>query len=153
VCDTHIYPSTYNCLLNSMCRLSEFLTLCAYAHYTCGVLCMWFCAPAIGFNGNDNAKAGMFSETVGLHICDCVQLLVCISSSSLFFFLGGIEVWTQGLTFARQALYHLSHSPCPFGDGVFVNYLPRVVLKLEILPISASQVASITGVSHQWQLL
>jgi hypothetical protein len=30
-----------------------------------------------------------------------------------FFFFGSIRVWTQGLTLARQALYHLKHSASP----------------------------------------
>jgi hypothetical protein len=29
----------------------------------------------------------------------------------LFCFFGGTGDWTQGLEFARQALYHLSHAP------------------------------------------
>jgi hypothetical protein len=33
--------------------------------------------------------------------------------SFIYLFLGGIGIWTQGLTLARQALYHLSHSASP----------------------------------------
>jgi hypothetical protein len=50
---------------------------------------------------------------------------------------------------AKQMLYLLSHTCSPFCSGYFgwdlVNYLYR----LTILPIAASQVAGIIGVSHQ----
>jgi hypothetical protein len=33
--------------------------------------------------------------------------------TSWFIYLDGIRVWTQGLTLARQAQYHLNHMPIP----------------------------------------
>jgi hypothetical protein len=56
---------------------------------------------------------------------------------------------------AKQALYHLSHSSILFCSGYLEmgreglsNYLPE--LGSENLSISASQVARITGMSHQY---
>jgi hypothetical protein len=70
-----------------------------------------------------------------------------------FFFFGGTGVWTQGFPKAKQELYCLSHTSCPlcsgnFGDGAFWTIClgwPQTM----ILLISASQIARITGVSHQ----
>jgi hypothetical protein len=56
-----------------------------------------------------------------------------ISSRNNYFF-GGIGVWTQGFTLAKQACYHLSHTASPSA--------------LVILEVGASQVARITGMSH-----
>jgi hypothetical protein len=39
--------------------------------------------------------------------------------STFFFFGGGTGVWTQGSTFARQALYYLSHVSKPFCFKLF----------------------------------
>jgi hypothetical protein len=65
----------------------------------------------------------------------------------------GTWVWTQGFALAKYALYCLSHTSSTFYYGYFwrwglVNYLPGLALHLDP-PISASQVARITGVSHQ----
>jgi hypothetical protein len=56
--------------------------------------------------------------------------------------------------FAKQALYCLSRTSSPFSSGYFAdgdleNYLPGLASIIAILLISASQVARITGVSHQ----
>jgi hypothetical protein len=57
----------------------------------------------------------------GFFIQHNVLQFICVAenyrisfSLSFFFFFGGIEVSAQGLTLARQALYHLSHSTSPF---------------------------------------
>jgi hypothetical protein len=48
------------------------------------------------------------SQEPGSQICTTnVQL------RGYFFFFGSIGAWTQGLTLARQVVYHLSHSTCP----------------------------------------
>jgi hypothetical protein len=69
-------------------------------------------------------------------------------------FFGGTGVWTQDFELAKQALYHLSHTSCCFcsgcfyGDGVFWTICfgwPQI----SILSVSASQIATITGVSHR----
>jgi hypothetical protein len=73
--------------------------------------------------------------------------------NNFFFFGSTAGVWTQGLMFAKQALYPLSHIYSPFcsgyfGDGVsWTAYSgwPQTV----ILLISASQAARIIGMSHQ----
>jgi hypothetical protein len=70
-----------------------------------------------------------------------------------FVVVSGTGIGTQGFT--RQALYCLSHisSPfCPgyFGYGVLQTICPAWPQTL-ILPISASQVDRITGVSHRCQ--
>jgi hypothetical protein len=60
--------------------------------------------------------------------------------------------WTQGLTLARQAYYHLSHATFPFLCWVFSRESHKLFflgwLWTLILLISASQVARISGVSH-----
>jgi hypothetical protein len=70
-----------------------------------------------------------------------------------FFFWWIWTVWTQGFTLAGQMLYHLSHTCSPFcmvifGDGVLWTIYPGWS-QTTILEISASQVARITGMSHQ----
>jgi hypothetical protein len=52
---------------------------------------------------------------------------------------------TLGLTLARQVLYCLNCASSPFWRCGFMNCLPKLNLNL---PISASQVARIIGVSH-----
>jgi hypothetical protein len=67
--------------------------------------------------------------------------------SFFFFFL------IQGLTLARQVLYHLNHSASPSLIGYFWDRVSRAVcpgwLGPMIFLISASWVARIIGVSHQ----
>jgi hypothetical protein len=72
------------------------------------------------------------------------------------FFFDGTGVWTEGLALTKQTLYCLSHISnlfcCVyFGDGVswtvWQGWPPAGTL-----PISASQVARITGMSH-WHLV
>jgi hypothetical protein len=64
----------------------------------------------------------------------------------IFFSFFGTGAWTQGLTLAMQALYHLSHSASPFLwwvfflRQVFMNCLPGW-LRTMIFLISASWVA------------
>lgn len=45
-------------------------------------------------------------------------------------FFGGFGVWTQGLLLHRQALYHVSHTPCPgvtdFSTILRLHYKPQV---------------------------
>jgi hypothetical protein len=49
-----------------------------------------------------------------------IQTEICMIFSYLIsFFLGSTGVWTQGLTLARQALYHYSH---PAGPATFFFY-------------------------------
>jgi hypothetical protein len=65
-----------------------------------------------------------------------------------------LYVLTQCFMLARQVLDHLSHSTSPvccwaFSRWGLANYLPRL-LRTAIFQISASQVARITGVSHQY---
>jgi hypothetical protein len=66
---------------------------------------------------------------------------------------GGIRVWTQGFVLAKQVHYPLSISPIHFSlvileMGVSWTICPIWPQTL-ILPMSASQVARITGVNHQ----
>jgi hypothetical protein len=60
-----------------------------------------------------------------------------------FSFLG---VWTLGFALAKQILYHLSHAPVHFALVILKMGVSWTV----ILPISAFQVAGITGMSHQY---
>jgi hypothetical protein len=72
--------------------------------------------------------------------CVCVCLCMCVWQ--------GLN---SGQVLIKQALYHLSHFSSPFCSGYFgdgVLQTPRWP-QTAILPISASQVARITGVSHQ----
>jgi hypothetical protein len=85
----------------------------------------------------------------------------CIPSPKLFyadfffffFFFGGTVVWPPGFVLSMQALYNFSPTSSTicsgyfFGDGNLKNYLPWLVSNHNP-PISASQVARITGVSH-----
>jgi hypothetical protein len=71
----------------------------------------------------------------------------------VWFGLVGLEFeLKQGFALTKQALYHLSHTSSPFcsgyfGDGGLANYLLGLALNLDLLQISASQVAGIIGVS------
>jgi hypothetical protein len=63
------------------------------------------------------------------------------------------QTWTQGLVFARQVLYHLSHTFSPFYVmGFFEIGSPELFtrgwLRTSVLWLSASWVARTTGVSH-----
>jgi hypothetical protein len=61
--------------------------------------------------------------------------------------------WTQGFTLAKQVLYSLSCTSSPFCSGYFGDWVSRTIClgcsPTSTIPISASQVAGITGVSHQ----
>jgi hypothetical protein len=76
---------------------------------------------------------------------------------TFFFFLVGTRALTQGLTLARQLLFHLSHSISPFFVmGIFKIgshklFAQGLALNTVVL-IFASWVARITGVSG-WQNL
>jgi hypothetical protein len=66
---------------------------------------------------------------------------------------GRTGVWTEALVFAKLVLYHLSHASSPFCSGYFEDGAWRTIClswpQTWILPISASQVIRITGMSHQ----
>jgi hypothetical protein len=70
------------------------------------------------------------------------------------FFFGSTAVWIQGLTLARQVLYHLSHSSSLFSVGYFWDRFLWTIspgwLRTVILLTSASWVARITSVSYQY---
>jgi hypothetical protein len=74
----------------------------------------------------------------------------------LFFFFGGTEVWTPGFTFEKQARYHLIHTCSSFCSSYFGDEVSQTVCPgcppTMILPISASQVARVIGVSHSAHL-
>jgi hypothetical protein len=70
----------------------------------------------------------------------------------LTYFFGGNEIWTQGLHLQCRCSTAWTMSPSPlcsgyFGDGVLRTICPRWP-QTTILPISASQTARITSVSH-----
>jgi hypothetical protein len=69
------------------------------------------------------------------------------------FFFGHTGVWIHGFMFAKQALYHLSHISSRFCYGIFGDGVPQTIFPgwpwTLILPISASQIAWITRMSHQ----
>jgi hypothetical protein len=74
--------------------------------------------------------------------------------AAFFFFFGGTGVWTQGLIFTRQALLPLEHSASHFWGMRFFEMGSWELFawgwfQTKILLISASQVARITGMSHQ----
>jgi hypothetical protein len=50
-----------------------------------------------------------------------IWLLLFSPPPLFFFFFCSTGVWTQGFILARQALYHLSHVPSPFGFDCFRN--------------------------------
>jgi hypothetical protein len=81
-------------------------------------------------------------------------LYTCSLILFLFFFFWKTRVWTQGFSLAKQTLYHFSHTSSPFCSGYFGDGGVSQTICLgwplsTILPISVSQVAKITGMSHQ----
>jgi hypothetical protein len=60
-------------------------------------------------------------------------------------------VGTQDFVLAKQVLYCLNHTSCPFCSSYFGSGVSRTIfedwLQTAVLPISASQVAGIIGVS------
>jgi hypothetical protein len=83
-------------------------------------------------------------DNMGSHCSKTVfsveEIMACMF---LCFVSDGTGVWTQALTFARQALYHLSHFASP------VIFVSPSWLQTMIFLISASRVSRITGMSHQ----
>jgi hypothetical protein len=84
----------------------------------------------------------------------------------LFLFLGGLFVfccfsgtgiWTWGFMLAKQVFYCLSHRSSPFCSGYFEDGILGTVClgwpRTWTLLISVSQVARITGMSHQTWLV
>jgi hypothetical protein len=73
------------------------------------------------------------------------DLLSIFLSMTIFF------LWTLGLMFAGQVLYHLSHSVSPFCVGYFQDRVSWTISwdwpQTKILLILSSQVARITGLS------
>jgi hypothetical protein len=64
----------------------------------------------------------------------------------------GLEFELKFLCFAKQVLYHFSYTSSPlcfgcFGDGSLSNYLSGLTLTSD-LPLSAYQVAGISGMNH-----
>jgi hypothetical protein len=84
------------------------------------------------------------------------DVLSYIFISCLFIYFGGTGIWTQGCKLAKKVLYSLSHASNPFCSAYFGDGVSRAICLdwpwIEILPISASQVDRITGVSH-WCLV
>jgi hypothetical protein len=70
-----------------------------------------------------------------------------------WFFWWDWGVWTQAFILAKQSLYHLSHSSSPLCSGFFWMWILWTIClgfpQTTILPISASQEARITSMSHQ----
>jgi hypothetical protein len=63
-------------------------------------------------------------------------------------------LWNLGFLLTKQALYCLSHTFSPFWSGYFGDRVSRTIClrwpQTSILPISASQVARVTGVRHRY---
>jgi hypothetical protein len=66
----------------------------------------------------------------------------------IYLFIGGTEVLNQGIPFAKQVFYHLSHTSSPFGSGYSEMGSCKLWPHTEILLVLASQVTKITGMSH-----
>jgi hypothetical protein len=66
----------------------------------------------------------------------------------------GFELRTQIFPLAKQAFCPLSHTTSPFCSGYFGARVLKIIFlgwpQTAVLPISASQEARITGVSHQY---
>jgi hypothetical protein len=118
--------------------------------------------PAIGWDGGIRRFA-ICSQTMILQLStsQVAQIPritslshgVCRSCLLYLFFFCGTGIWTQGFTLAKQVLHHLNLISSPFCS---------VYLEMEVswticpgwphivnLPISASQEARITGMSHR----
>jgi hypothetical protein len=80
------------------------------------------------------------------------QVTTLLNMSHIFVFLGRTGVWTQGVTLAKPALYHLGHSSSLFCSGCFGDGISETICLgwrwFAILLISASQVTRITGMNH-----
>jgi hypothetical protein len=67
---------------------------------------------------------------------------------------GGIGVWSQGLAFARQVLYHLSHAPAFF--DLDIHWIGSCIYVQASLdrdpPINAFHIAGVIGMHHHAQL-
>jgi hypothetical protein len=82
------------------------------------------------------------------------HLPICKRSYLGFFlFFGWTGVWTQGFVLAKQVLYSLSYASSPFCSGCFEDGILRTIClgwpQTLILPMSASQIVKITGMSHK----
>jgi hypothetical protein len=95
---------------------------------------------------------------ISFHLLVLVQFFSLFRSliyleSVFFFFLVGPGIWTQGFILAKQVLYSSSHTSSLFCSGYFEDEVSQTICLCwpwnTILPISTSQVARITGVSHQ----
>jgi hypothetical protein len=74
-----------------------------------------------------NGQAGSNTTSVSSRTVEIMFIMAEIS-------FGGIGIWTQSVTLARQVLYHLNHTSSPFLLWLFwrwgdlKNYFPRLVL-------------------------
>jgi hypothetical protein len=79
-----------------------------------------------------------------------------VISVIILFFCVGLGLRAPGFQLTKQVLY-VSHTSSPFCSGYFGDGFSRTIclsyLQATNLPISASQVVRITGVSHQHQVI
>jgi hypothetical protein len=92
---------------------------------------------------------GLFYDFFFLRIW-WISFTRCLFCFGLF---DGARVWTQGFALAKQAFYGLNQISSPFcsgyfGDGILQTICPGWPQTM-ILPISASQIARITDMSHR----
>jgi hypothetical protein len=143
------------------CRISKFINSLIDSNYILGVnilillllLTYWHTSLPTFWFSNGMIYIGKINAFVlSLHLHKFININ-CQVLNLFFPFFCGIRVWTQGFSLAKQVLCHLSHTFGPFllwlffGDGVLRALCPGWP-QTAILPISASQVARITGVSH-----
>jgi hypothetical protein len=107
-------------------------------------------------------KVSTFIDTLKLW---SLELIIIIFNFIYLFIFAGTGVCTQGLTFAKQVLYHLSHRSslfCSsyFEHGGFVSYLPQLASNFHppdlSLPSSSNcrcepQVPGLSFLIHEWR--
>jgi hypothetical protein len=88
--------------------------------------------------GNMNGVCFTLKSILEKAFCILFYLILFYFISS--YFICDTRVWTQDFTFARQALYHLSHASSPFCSSYFEiesHFLPRTAWTV-ILPFFLS---------------
>jgi hypothetical protein len=82
-------------------------------------LCSTICEPRIQTRPKGTQRKVMLqlAPAVTVSFYMCLFHFICVCNVSILNVFGGTVFWTQGIVFARQALYHLSHTSSLFCSG------------------------------------